>query len=161
MKKRCERCGKEFEARDQHFRFCPSCFASPQGETANISGLLLKTYYDAKGHILKEIYIDYPQKLANTFFYSKPPLAIKQLRDVHRQILKAKTKAMLKGIEHARPILYKCQADLEYQLKRNVVPETFVHFMKHHLALAEKDEKSLDGFFNHLDSIVCYFPIKK
>lgn len=161
MKKRCERCGKEFEPREQHFRFCPNCFSSPQGETSNISGLLLKTYYDAKGQILKDIYIDYPQKLAITFFNSRPPLAIKQLRDVHRKILKAKTKAMLKGIDNARPVLYKCQTDLEYQLKRSVVPESFAQFMKHHLALAEKDEKSLDGFFNHLDSIVCYFPTRK
>ncbi len=90
-----------------------------------------------------------------------PPLAIKQLREVHRKILKAKTRALLKGIDPARSILYECQRDLEYQLKRNVIPESFVQFMKHHLALSEKDEKTLEGFFQHLDSIVCYFPIKK
>jgi CRISPR/Cas system CSM-associated protein Csm2 small subunit len=161
MKKKCERCGREFEARDPHFRFCPNCFSSPQSEASNITGLLLKAYYDQKGHILKDIYIDYPQKLANIFFNSRPPLAIKQLRDVHRKILSAKTKAMLNGIDHARSILFKCQTDLEYQLKRNVIPESFAQFMKHHLALAEKDEKSLEGFFQHLDSIVCYFPIKR
>jgi CRISPR/Cas system CSM-associated protein Csm2 small subunit len=161
MKKRCERCGREFEPREPHFRFCPNCFSSPQSEASNITGLLLKGYYDQKGHILKDIYIDYPQKLANIFFNSRPPLAIKQLRDVHRKILNAKTKAMLKGIDHARSILFKCQTDLEYQLKRNVIPESFAQFMKHHLALAEKDEKSLEGFFQHLDSIVCYFPIKR
>ena len=161
MKKKCERCGREFEAREPHFRFCPNCFSSPQSEGFNITGLLLKTYYDQKGHILKDIYIDYPQKLANIFSNSRPPLAIKQLRDVHRKILNAKTKAMLKGIDPARSILFKCQTDLEYQLKRNIIPESFAQFMKHHLALAEKDEKSLEGFFEHLDSIVCYFPIKK
>ena len=161
MKKKCERCGREFEAREPHFRFCPNCFPSPQSETSNITGLLLKTYYDQKGHPLKEVYIDVPQKLANLFSNSRPPLAIKQLRDVHRKISNAKTKAILKGIDHARSILFKCQTDLEYQLKRNVIPESFVQFMKHHLALAEKDEKSLEGFFQHLDSIVCYFPIKR
>jgi len=161
MKKRCERCGREFEPREPHFRFCQNCFSSPQGETFNVSGLLLKTYFYGKGYILKDIYIDYPQKLANIFFNSRPTLAIKQLRDVHRKILNAKTKAMLKGIDHAKPILYQCQTDLEYQLKRNIIPDCFVQFMKHHLALAEKDEKSLDGFFKHLDSIVCYFPTKK
>jgi len=161
MKKKCERCGREFEAREPHFRFCPNCFSSPQSEASNITGLLLKTYYDQKGHPLKEVYIDVPQKLANLFSNSRPQLAIKQLRDVHRKILNAKTKAMLKGIDHARTILFKCQTDLEYQLKRNVIPESFAQFMKHHLALAEKDEKSLEGFFQHLDSIVCYFPIKR
>ncbi len=161
MKKRCERCGREFEPREPHHRFCPNCLSSPQREVPNITGLLLKAYYDQKGHILKDIYIDCPQKLATIFFNSRPPLAIKQLRDVHRKILKAKTKALLKGIDSARSILYECQRDLEYQLKRNVIPESFVQFMKHHLALAEKDEKSLEGFFKHLDSMVCYFPIKR
>jgi CRISPR/Cas system CSM-associated protein Csm2 small subunit len=161
MKKRCERCGREFEPREPHFRFCPNCFSSPKGETSDLSGLLLKRYYDQEGHPLKEVYIDVPQKLANLFFNSRPQLAIKQLRDVHRKILKAKTKAILKGIDPTRFILYECQRDLEYQLKRNVIPESFAQFMKHHLALAEKDEKSLEGFFKHLDAIVCYFPIKR
>lgn len=161
MKKKCERCGREFEPREPHFRFCPNCFSPTKSESPNLSGLLLKGYYDEKGHPQKEVYIDVPQKLATIFFSSKPQLAIKQLRDVHRKILRAKTKAMLRGMESARSILYECQRDLEYQLKRNVIPDSFVQFMKHHLALAEKDEKSLEGFFQHLDSIVCYFPIKR
>ena len=161
MKKKCERCGREFEPREPHHRFCPSCLSSAQREVPNITGLLLKTYYDQKGNILKDVYIDIPQRLANIFFNSRPSLAIKQLRDVHHKISDAKTKAILKGIDDARAILFKCQTDLEYQLKRNVIPESFVQFMKHHLSLAEKDEKSLEGFFQHLDSIVCYFPIRK
>jgi CRISPR/Cas system CSM-associated protein Csm2 small subunit len=161
MKRRCEKCGKEFEAKEPHFRLCPNCFSSPQSEASNLSGLLLKGYHDNKGHPLKEVYLDVPQKLANIFFNSKPPLAIKQLRDIHRKILKAKTKALLKGIEPTRSILYECQKDIEYQRKRNIIPESFSQFIKHHLALAEKDEKSLEGFFQHLDSVVCYFPIKK
>ena len=161
MKKRCERCGKDFEPREPHFRFCPNCFSSPKGETSDLSGLLLKGYYNQEGHPLKEVYIDVPQKLADIFVTSKRSLTIKQLRDIHRKILKAKIKAILKGIDSARSILYECQRDLEYQLKRDVIPESFAQFMKHHLALAEKDEKSLEGFFQHLDSIVCYFPIKR
>ncbi len=158
MKKICEKCGKEFEANQPHFKFCPDCFSKSQFEILP-SEFLLNSYFDKEGNFLKEVYIDLPQKIANIFFKNK--LAIKQLRDVHRKILKAKTKAMIKGIQFARNILYECQRDLEYQLKRNIVPECFVKFMKHHLIIAEKDEKSLEGFFQHLDSIVCYFPIKK
>jgi CRISPR/Cas system CSM-associated protein Csm2 small subunit len=161
MKKRCEKCGREFEPKEPHFRFCPNCFSSPKNGASDLSGFLLKSYYDREGHPLKEVYVDVPQKLANIFVKSKRSLTIKQLRDVHRQILKAKTKAILKGIDSARYILYECQRDLEYKLKRDVIPESFAQFMKHHLALAEKDEKSVEGFFQHLDSIVCYFPVKK
>jgi len=161
MKKKCERCGKEFEAKDTKFKLCPSCFSTIKNDIGNISNYLLEFYYDPNGNPIKEVYIDVPQKLANIFVKSKPPLTIKQLRDVHHRILKAKTKAMLKGIDSARYILYECQRDLEYQTKRGIIPESFILFMKHHLVKAEKDEKSLEGFFQHLDSIVCYFPTKK
>lgn len=161
MKKRCEKCGKEFDAKDQQFKFCQSCFMSSKADYSCISNYLLDNYYDAEGHPLKEIYIGTPQKIADIFVKSRPSLTIKQLRDVHRQILKAKTKAMLKGIESARHILYECERDLEYQLKRKIIPSSFMQFMKHHLAIAEKNEKLLEGFFKHLDSIVCYFPIKQ
>jgi CRISPR/Cas system CSM-associated protein Csm2 small subunit len=161
MIKRCERCGREFEPKEPQFRFCSNCFSKTRSETSDLSNLLLNAYYNPGGHPVKEVYIDVPQKLANLFFNSKPQLAIKQLRDVHRKILKAKTKALLHGIDPARSVLYECQRDLEYQFKRNIIPECFIQFMKHHLTLAEKDEKSLEGFFQHLDSIVCYFPIRR
>jgi CRISPR/Cas system CSM-associated protein Csm2 small subunit len=161
MKKRCEKCGKEFEARQPHFRLCSSCIQPVKSESSLSAELLLQSYHDSKGNFLKEVYINTPPKLANILFNSKPSLGLKQLRDFHQRILKAKTKAMLRGIDAARFILYECRTDLEYQLKRGVVPETFGAFMRHHLALAEKDERSLEGFFKHLDSVVCYFPIKK
>lgn len=161
MKKRCEKCGKEFEARQSHFKYCPDCFPPSQNKTNLPSDLLLKAYYDQKGNTLKEVYIDTPQKLANIFAKDRPSLGTKQLRDFHQKILKARNKAILKDIDVARPIIYECHRDIEYQLKRGVIPDSFAVFMKHHLSLAEKDEKSLEGFYQHLDSIVCYFPIKK
>jgi hypothetical protein len=161
MKKRCEKCGREFETQQPHFRLCSSCFQPVQTEFNLSAELLLQSYYDIKGNLLKGVYINTPQKIASILFNSRPSLGLKQLRDFHQRVLKAKTKAMLKGIEAARFILYECQADLEYQLKRGIVPESFGTFMKHHLVLAEKDERSLEGFFKHLDSVVCYFPIKR
>ncbi|MFZ6017248.1 MAG: hypothetical protein ACOYU0_06535 [Nitrospirota bacterium] len=161
MKKKCEKCGKEFEARQSHFKYCPNCFSLPPHRTNLLTELLLKAYYDHRGNMLKEIYIDIPQQLANLFANDKPPLGMKQLRDFHQKILKARNKAILKSIDIARPILYECQRDLEYQLKRGIIPHSFAQFMKHHLALAEKGDEALEGFYQHLDSIVCYFPIKK
>lgn len=161
MKKICEKCGNKFDAKEDHFKLCPTCFSSLKIGENELDKYLLKNYYDQNGHPLKEVYLEFPKKLVNIFIKSSRPLTIKQLREVHRKILKAKIKAMLKGIEAARHILYECQRDLEYQLKRGVIPDSFVKFMNHHLSLAEKDEKSLNGFFQHLDSIVCYFPIKK
>ncbi len=157
MKKRCEKCGKEFEARRPEFEICPHCYSSQKRSDIS-SELLLKSYYNEEGNLLKEVFIGIPEEIAKIF--AKDGLATKQLRDFHLKILKSRTKANLKGIRATRPILYECHRDVEYQLKRGIAPQSFVQFMKHHLALAEKDEKALEGFYQHLDSIVCYFPAK-
>ena len=155
MNKKCEKCGKEFKASQPHFRLCPNCFSSNR---SNLSDFLLKSYFDQENNLLKEVFIGVPDELASIFANSKPPLTTKQLRTFHQVILKARTKALLKGIKVARPILWKCKTDAAYQLKRRLIPLSFVRFLEHHIPLAEKDEEALDGFFQHFDNIVCYFP---
>jgi len=118
--------------------------------------LLLKTYYDSNGNLLKEVFIGVPEELAVVFAREK--LTTKQLRDFFQTVLRARNTVRVYGIERARPILYKCKPHLVYQKKREKIPQSFLKFMEHHLELAEKDKKSLDGFYQHLDSIVCYFP---
>lgn len=158
MKKRCEKCGREFEARRPDFKICPRCHSS-QKRSDVPSELLLKYYYDEDENFLREVFLSIPEDLAKIF--AKDGLAAKQLRDFYQVILRARNKALLQGISVARPILFECQRNAAYQLKRGVIPQSFNHFLKHHLALAEKDEKSLDGFCQHLESIVAYFPKEK
>jgi len=160
MKKRCERCGKEFEATLPGHRLCPNCFSSwrkdPPSREPLSAQMLLTAYHDKEGNALKEVFVGVPEKLASIF--DRDGLAIKQLRDFHRRIAKARNVSVLKGIGPARPLLYECLAHTEYQLKREKIPGTFAQFVRHHVALAEKDEKSIEGFFQHIDSVVCYFP---
>jgi CRISPR/Cas system CSM-associated protein Csm2 small subunit len=155
MRKKCEKCGKEFEPRQPHFRMCPNCY-SPQKKFTLSSSLLLKAYFDSEGNFLKEVFIGTPEIIADIL--AKDNLAIKQLRDFHQIILKARNKALLHGINTARSILYGCRRDIGYQLKRNVIPQSFSQFMEYHLELAEKNEEMLDGFLQHLESIVAYYP---
>lgn len=159
MRKICEKCGKEFEPRQPHFRICPNCFKPTSNNQAIQSNLLLKSYYDQQGNLLKEVFIGIPEKLA--ILFSKDNLATKQLRDFFQVILKARNKALLQGINIAKPMIYECQRNATYQLKRGVIPVSFKKFLEHHLALAEVDEKSLDGFCQHMESIVAYFPKEK
>lgn len=159
MRKKCEKCGEEFEARETYHKYCRRCMGQPAAKVVrDVSEFLLTSYHDAKGNLLKEVYIDQPKTLSEIFANDR--LAIKQLRDFHQRIQKARNKALLKGIEAARHLLYECRREVEYQLKRGVIPSSFAQFMKHHLQIAEKNDKSLEGFFQHIDSIVCYFPIK-
>lgn len=170
MRKKCQTCGNEFEAREEYHKFCSHCIPSarPAGSgtaatamqsAGNINDYLIKEYYDREGNLKKEIFIGVPQKIADIFAGDR--LGTKQIRDFHGVIAKARKKAALKGIASVRATLYKCQTDIEYQLKRGIVPPSFVRFMKHHLALADRDENFLEAFFQHLDSVVCYFPVNK
>lgn len=158
--RKCEICGKAFIPKQVHHKTCYHCFSSSGIKiiTACLPAELLLTTYYKGDSLLKEIFIDIPKKLSNIFVNSRPPLASKQLRDFYQAIYRARNTALLKGIEVARPLLYACQRDVEYQLKRDVIPESFCQFMKHHLKIAEKDEKTLSGFCEHLQSIIAYFP---
>ena len=163
MKKTCEKCGRTFEAYQSHHRLCTSCHGHGSARVEPIlpSELLLKSYYDSDLNLVKEVFIDVPEQLSKIFVNGRPALGRGQLRDFYMRIAKARNRSNLKGIASAKALLYKCQADLDYQLERGVVPKTFVDFMKHHLQMAEKDKTNLEGFYQHLDCIQCYFPIKK
>lgn len=161
MKKKCEKCGNDFEALQPYHRICPNCHKNPKQANELPSDLLLSSYYDGDGQPLKDIFIGSPQKLAHFFANDKPPLAIKQLRNFHKIISKARKKAMLHGISSVRHILYKCSADIEYQHTRKVIPQSFYRFMKHHIEIAAQEQNMLEGFYQHLDCIVCYYPKQK
>ena len=163
MQKKCEKCGKMFEAKQEYYKVCYECNIAKQsknerGEKSLLSDLLLKSYFYEKGNLVKEIFLDIPDKIAKKLYQDHPSLKMKQLRDFYSIISNARTSALLKGIDSVRSILWQCATKLEYQLKREIIPQSFVDFMRHHLKLAEKDEKHLDAFYQHLDSIVCYFP---
>jgi len=160
VNKKCEKCGKFFEAKQEFLRICPQCFSDSARRAFQLPPeLLLKTYYDSEGNLLKEVFMGPPEEISKIL--ARDDLAVKQLRDFHLLIARARNKAILKDINVARPLLYECQRNVEYQLKRKVIPQSFGHFMKHHLAIAEKDEKNLEGFFQHLESVVAFYPTKE
>lgn len=156
MFKKCKRCGREFEPAQPKFVLCQDCFRSHQNLPEN---LLLKSYYDKDGNLLKEVFIGVPETLARVLHYDG--LKIKQLRDFYQKILGARTKAFLKGINAARSKLYECQRDGVYQLKRDVIPKSFSQFLEYHISLAEKGENMLEGFYQHFESVVAYYPREK
>lgn len=160
MKKKCESCGRLFEAKEDFHRKCPECFSGQKPKTYSLPPeLLLKSYYDSGGNLLKEVFIGVPEKLAKIF--ADEGLRAKQLRDFHSLVSKARSKSVLKGIASAKHLLYECQKHSAYQLEREKIPECFQNFLTHHISIAEKDEKTIEGFYQHLDSIVCYFPKEK
>jgi CRISPR/Cas system CSM-associated protein Csm2 small subunit len=176
MKKRCQKCGQEFEPFEPYHTTCRECFRAqpkvmksfdgpaPQGRGAGgapgpaLDVLLLDGYFDNEGNLRREIYMDVPRQLANLFSGDNKPMGTKQLRDFHLKFLRARNRAFQRGIGEVRPDLYRIVTELNYQVKRGVVPKSFLTFVEHHTKLAEKDEQSLNAFFEHINSVVCYYP---
>lgn len=156
---RCGNCGKMFTPSKPYFRTCYSCHLKQQKQTSFPSDLLLQDYYDNNGNLVKEVFIGIPQQIADIL--AKDGLKPTQLRDFYALISRARNKSVLKGIDCVRPILWECQKKSAYQAKRGIIRKSFVCFLEHHLSIAEKNEKNLEGFYQHFDSVVCYFPKKK
>ena len=159
MMKKCEKCGKTFEAKDPSFRTCYACHQVGQStqsiSNTSIKPLLLDSYYDVNKQYKKEVFIDIPKRIAELFYEQ---IKVNQLRDFHQKILIIRNTAMRKGFEYAKTLLWKLPAEAEYQRKRTYVSQNFVEFINHHVRLAEQNESNLEGFFQHMDCIVSFFP---
>ncbi len=153
---KCENCGRMFAPSRPHFKTCYSCHAKQQERASLPADLLLRNYYDNNNNLVKEVFIGIPKQIADIL--ARDELTIKQLRDFHSQVLDARNKSILKGIDCARPVLWECQKNLAYQSGRRKVPKTFVSFIEHHISIAEESGQNLEGFYQHLDSVLCYFP---
>lgn len=153
---KCESCGKVFKPSKPHFKTCYACHSKQQNRKSLPENLLLRSYCDDSGNIKKEIFIGVPETLATIF--ARDGLKNSQLRDFHCRISRARNKCVLKGIDTVRPMLWECQKHSAYQVKRQQIPESFVMFIKHHIQIAEKSEENLEGFYQHFDAVVCYFP---
>lgn len=156
---RCKGCGKMFIPSKPYFKTCYSCYLKQPKQAPLSSDLLLQNYYDDNGNLVKEVFIGIPQRIADIL--AKDGLGTKQLRDFHALISRARNKSMLKGIDYVRPVLWECQKNAAYQAKRDIICQSFVRFLEHHLSIAEKSEENLEGFYQHFDSVVCYFPKEK
>jgi hypothetical protein len=158
----CEKCKKPFEAKKDYYRTCFKCSQASQGNVIyldNINALLLKSYHDADGDLLREVFIGPPQKLADVFNQGKPRLSTKQLGEYFMKVQRAYKQAINdRDMGIARSMLWDIQPDLENQLKRGIIPVSFATFIKHHLALAEKSVNDLEGFYKHIYSIIRYYP---
>lgn len=157
MLKKCERCGKEFDARDPKHKTCQQCFR----ERGYIpEELLLHSYYNSKGNLVEEIFIGVPERLAGIFHYDG--LKNTQARYFYNKALQAKEIALRKEFDSARPILNECIPEMKGKLNRGVkgFTQSFANFLTHHLS-SVKDERALEAFHKHLKSVLDYLPREK
>ncbi|MFQ6052028.1 MAG: hypothetical protein ACE5K4_10080 [Candidatus Hydrothermarchaeota archaeon] len=156
MLKKCERCGKEFDARDPTHKICQGCFRE-RNKGYIPEELLIRSYFNDRGNFIEDIFIDIPERLANIFHYDG--LKNTQARYFYNKILRAKEIALREGFDSARPILNECVPEIQGKLNRRIsgFTESFASFLKHHLS-SIKDERTLEAFYKHIKSVLDFLP---
>lgn len=128
------------------------------------SGYLAKGYFDEKGNCWPQVIQDWPRQISHSLDQSRPQMKTAQLRgrfftEVRR--LETKLKAG-RNFDAIRPELLKIGAFAEQAVNKKKVPLLFKQFIDANLRLATKGEKEFtDGFVNHFECVVAYFPERK
>lgn len=123
-------------------------------------GYLANGYFDGKGNILPQVVVDWPRAIASRL--ADAGLQTTQLRKffsearlIEGQLCAGADFAALQGR------ILKLDAYAEDALKKRNVPPLFKQFIQQNLRWASRDAKSfLEGFIDHFESIVAYFPKK-
>lgn len=177
MKRRCEKCGKEFEPREAYHKTCSDCHfkdsaAKPSGPRQVAGAVSTSTTFQFSDAYLKEGYFDSQN--------GKRYLRVALLDDLARDVAKVLGNAGMKShqlrrfFNKARGIEAKLnrepdfrrvveeivsfKSDVAYQVGRGVVPREFSAFIERNIDLAVADEESFRrGFLQHFQSVLAYF----
>ena len=175
MIKKCEKCGREFEAMAAHHRLCPNCFrggasgsrssappARPDTRTKFSfgPGYLAQGYFEKKeeklylrSEILDSLAIDVAKVLGSKEMKSH------QLRRFFNKARGIEAKLERENdFEAIKAEIYGFKRDVAYQVGRGVVPIEFQQFIERNVELAVQDKRSFkQGFLQHFESVLAYF----
>lgn len=122
----------------------------------------LKTgYFDEKGNVLPAVVIDWPRKLAQQL--DEQRMAVAQLRNFFAEVRRIE-KQLEAGASFPalKARILKLDPYAEYAVNKNTAPRLFKLFIEANLKWAVRDRKSFsEGFVNHFESLVAYFPKTK
>lgn len=164
MIKTCEKCGEKFEARENFYKYCPSCFRAGPGSGKGKrepppdtvpAECIFTTFYTEDGYPKRELYIDSAEKM--TSILEKNGMTMSQLRSLFHMLKSASN--LLKSSPEARfgdarKTFHEFVRQVDHQNKRGHVPAVFVKFVRDHLEVATKNAKEFDGFVEYLTSIL-------
>ena len=88
-------------------------------------GYLKQGYYDSKGYLRKEIFIDYPQELAVAFQQAKPTLSYTALRNFYNKLKGIEMRLQGDSFGSILQLLYTLERDAIYAFNRKIIPEDF------------------------------------
>ncbi len=121
---------------------------------------MVNSYFDEKGHLKREIFIEDAKRLAEKFAndglkHTALRHFFQKLRDIEFKLKRQKCFDSIKDdIYGLVPLAY-------YQYNRivnnrRVIPESFKNFIEENVNLAVKSEENFRGFVEYLKSILAY-----
>jgi CRISPR type III-A-associated protein Csm2 len=163
MKRRCERCGKEFEPRLPGHRFCPNCFSTDRPERVSRStdaglpeGYMAKGYFDGKGNLFEDYVVKWAEEIARRLGQGAPDMKRHQLRRFYNHVKTIERKLELAGDYDA------INKDLKMLISHvssaasaspAKVPRLFEEFIRTNVT-SVKDDRTFQGFIDHFQAVV-------
>lgn len=176
-------CGKEKE--DSSKRSCSDCFkkwknaqnvsssTNNAAKTANHSsppaglptGYLSGGYFEKKNdkdYLREEVFIEWAKKVSQALQAQKMTSAatrrfFNKLRAVEYEYKNKQDK----DFDRVREKLSAFPRDVAYTENRGVTPHLFTRFIELNIAQAKESPKHFDGFIEHFQSVIAYFPKDK
>lgn len=140
----------------QRGRYTPQHQQYPREGSRLPPGYLQNGYFDAAGNIRPEVIVDWPRTLAESLARDMKTAQVRRFFSEVRR-LQGRLKA---GTPFAalRPEVLKLDGYAENAVKRKNAPPLFQQFIRKNLEWATRDERHLDAFVDHFESLVAYYP---
>lgn len=163
MRKKCEKCGNFFDAKDSTFRFCRNCFtqsrkdrhAKPE-QVGLPDGYTTKEFFNNQGYILDNFITTWAEDIASKLGQSRPEMTKHQLRRFYNHLKTLERKLDVTGnylsINEGIQILQAHVTNAAYSNPPKV-PRLFEDFIKINVRKVN-DSKSFYGFLKHFQAIV-------
>lgn len=130
----------------------------PHGDQGLPPNYLKTGYFDEKGNVLPAVIIDWPREIASQL--DKQGMTSAQLRNFFSEVRRI-DKQLEAGTAFSslKPRILKLDSYAEYSFNKKNCPKLFRQFIEANLKWAVKDRKHFsEGFVNHFESVVAYFP---
>ena len=152
--KHCEICGVSIKPK---FSLCFNCHESRcLPET-----LQFKDSFYKEGILKKEVYRDLPERLAILFQQGKKKMSMNKLRAFAVMVRDAYDTYQFseeKKFDYIKPKLWKIITACEERTRREIIPPSFLDFIKSGIEIAVKDStgRELYGFVELCRSVIAY-----
>jgi CRISPR type III-A-associated protein Csm2 len=137
---------------------------------------LPRRYFDDKGHLLRSVFIDWPEAIREALVRAKPPATKNSLRGFYSMLRMAKREFDFDWQRNkkedawgnAKTDLYRLRTAAKYQGERKVISPLCRTFLETNIDAVieegtgpENFEKYFNAFVEHFQAVIAYLPERK